>query len=186
LTQSRIEPSPILPVKRHCTDSYFCTIKLFKCLVVTVKRRPLGIVRSRTQATEFELWQLNWLPSCLCIPLFALFWYWNFTLLSNAGTVLLDIHLILLLTEAIHGFFIYVRHLQNLFIWRVLRTSGKFLWTWEWISGFRKIRRISWLAQRLLWQLLKTGSLWRRQSQQSFNTLTPFNFLFLYECYMLA
>jgi hypothetical protein len=30
------------------------------------------------------------------------------------------------------------------------------------------------------------GSLWCRQSQQSFNTLTPFNFLFLYECYMLA
>jgi hypothetical protein len=30
------------------------------------------------------------------------------------------------------------------------------------------------------------GSLWRRQSQQSFNTLTPFNFLFLYGCYMLA
>jgi hypothetical protein len=31
-----------------------------------------------------------------------------------------------------------------------------------------------------------TGSLRRSQSQQSFNTLTPFNFLFLYEWYMLA
>jgi hypothetical protein len=38
----------------------------------------------------------------------------------------------------------------------------------------------------ILSSIYLTGSLWRRQSQQSFNTLTPFNFLFLYECYMLA
>jgi hypothetical protein len=30
----------------------------------------------------------------------------------------------------------------------------------------------------ILLRIYLTGSLWRRQSQQSFNTLTPFNFLF--------
>jgi hypothetical protein len=38
------------------------------------------------------------------------------------------------------------------------------------------------MLQIILWNILYvlylTGPLWRRQSQQSFNTLTPFNFLF--------
>jgi hypothetical protein len=54
--------------------------------------------------------------------------------------------------------------------------------------------RICFIVVWIAWQILYspavkcglTGSLRRRQSQQSFNTLTPFNFLFLYECYMLA
>jgi hypothetical protein len=58
---------------------------------------------------------------------------------------------------------------------RVLRFVGKFLFLI--IQG--------WYDRQFTVYVWRDW-LWRRQSQQSFNTLTPFNFLLLYECYMLA
>jgi hypothetical protein len=47
----------------------------------------------------------------------------------------------------------------------------------EWESGCSK-RISSLMLPGFRYGIFLTGSLWRRQSQQSFNTLTPFNFLF--------